>query len=75
MSYTIMHTVDTASGMGLALTKIGNEYRVEIHHEREHSAKTFETLNDAYKAYEKISYCIAFGLYSVQQRREMLNEY
>lgn len=74
MSYIIMHTVDTASGMGLALTKIGDEYRVEIHHEREHSAKTFEALDDAYKAYEKISYCIAFGLYSVQQRREMLNE-
>lgn len=75
MSYTIMHTVDTASEMGLALAKIGDEYRVEIHHEHEHSAKTFETLNDAYRAYEKISYCIAFGLYSVQQRREMLNEY
>lgn len=74
MSYIIMHTVDTATGMGLALTKTGNEYRVEIHHEREHSAKTFESLDDAYKAYEKISYCIAFGLYSVQQRREMLNE-
>lgn len=74
MSYSIMHTIDTASGMGLALTKIGDEYRVEIHHEREHSAKTFETLNDAYKAYERIAYCIAFGLYSVQQRREMLNE-
>lgn len=74
MNYIIMNTVDTAAGMGLALTKIGNEYRVEIHHEREHSAKTFKTLDDAYRAYERIAYCIAFGLYSVQQRREMLNE-
>ena len=74
MSYIIMHTVDTATGMGLTLTKTGKEYRVEIHHEREHSAKTFKALDDAYRAYEKISCCIAFGLYSVQQRREMLNE-
>lgn len=72
MSYTIMSTEDISFNMSVDLSKEGNKYRVSIHHDGEHSGKMFDTLEQALTAYNEQVRLIAFGLYSINDRREIL---
>ena len=77
MIYTIAST-DTHCNeynQHLTIEKIGNKYAVyltgdEMPHV--YTSRTFDTLMDAYKVYEKISSWFIFGCYSFDDRREYL---
>lgn len=74
MFYTIT-TMDDFSGMqSLKLNKSGNQYQV-CHYYKEatkYTSKTFETIEDAERAFFKIASCFIHGTYSAEDRAKML---
>ena len=75
MIYTIVQTKETCNDnpLTLSIEKHGNRYVVELMNMAlETTRRSFDTLMDAYKVYEKIASWFVFGYYSEADRRSFL---
>ena len=75
MIYTIAQTKEVCKDnpLTLSIEKSGNRYVVELMNTaHETTRRSFDTLMDAYKVYEKIASWFVFGCYSESDRRSFL---
>jgi hypothetical protein len=74
MIYTIACLEEVQGTIQLNFVKTGNKYLVGIYNKEttEYEHKTYETIEAAYKVFEKLSKAIIEGCYSYQARKEML---
>ena len=80
MYYTIASLESPHTGDRLDINKNGNKYIVYLTHKDEdsgepyslHAHREFDSLNDAYKVFEKLSSWIIYGFYDFYHRREYL---
>lgn len=75
MIYTIAQTKEICKDnpLTLSIEKSGNRYVVELMNmAHETTRRSFDTLMDAYKVYEKIASWFVFGCYSEADRRSFL---
>lgn len=74
MNYTKASLEDVQGNIEVNLDKDGNQYLVGIRHAetKEYTHKTFDTLESAYKVFEKLSKAIIMGDYSYEQRKSFL---
>lgn len=75
MIYTIAQTKEVCKDnpLTLSIEKSGNRYVVELMNmDHETTRRSFDTLMDAYKIYEKIASWFVFGCYSEADRRSFL---
>ena len=74
MNYTIASLEDIQNDLTLDMVKNGNKIQVQLHHIgiREMTYKEFNTMQEAYSVFEKISKCICFGEYSYKDKKNML---
>ena len=74
MNYTIATFEQVHGNLNIDISKSGNKYVVGIWDKEEHAStnKTFDSLQDAYKVYEKlISWCV-FGYYTDKAKKQFL---
>lgn len=74
MNYTIASMNDVNFSQVLSLGKNGNKYVVGLYNEetKEYTHKSFDSIDEAYTIFEKLSRCICFGDYSYKDRKAML---
>ena len=74
MNYTIASFEQIHGNLNIDISKNGNQYVLGIWDKEKHESttSTFETLEDAYKVYEKlISWCV-FGYYNDDDKKEFV---
>ncbi len=74
MNYTIASLHAVSFGQVLTLDKNGNKYVVGLYNEetKEYTHKSFDSIDEAYTIFEKLSRCICFGDYSYKDRKAMI---
>jgi len=74
MNYAIASLYDVNFGQVLTLDKNGNKYVVGLYNEKtkEYTHKSFDSIDEAYTIFEKLSRCICFGDYSYKDRKAMI---
>ena len=74
MNYTIASMNDVNFSQVLSLGKNGNKYVVGLYNEetKEYTHKSFDSIDEAYTIFEKLSRCICFGNYSYKDRKAMI---
>lgn len=77
MDYTICMTEQVYSGEKVSINHNGNRYTVcyMVPNEdgtHEYTTKTFKNIGEALNVYQKLIGWFVLGLYSVQQRKELL---
>jgi len=77
VNYTLVHMEAVQRGDYISIEKSGNKYLVFLGHKRdgeesEFVHKEFDSLQAAYKVYEKLSLWLVFGLYSFKDRKSYL---
>ena len=74
MYYSIANMDDFNGMQSLKLNKSGNKYQV-CHYDKaatKYTSKTFETIEEAERAFFKIASCFIHGTYSAEDRAKML---
>ena len=74
MNYTIASFEQVHGNLNIDISASGNKYVVGIWDKEKHESttKTFDSLQDAYKVYEKlISWCV-FGYYKDSDKKQFL---
>lgn len=74
MIYTIAIMQDIQNGQVVTLDKNGANFTVWLQNtdKKEKTRKNFESIDDAYTVFEKLSHAIITGCYSYGQRKAML---
>ena len=74
MNYTIASMNDNNFNQSINLDKSGNKYLVGLYNAdtKEYCHREFDSINDAYIIFEKLSRCICFGNYSFSDRKAMM---
>lgn len=74
MIYTIAILEDVQGNLKLIFDKNGNKYTVSIYNTetKEDTSTTFDTIQDAYKVFEKLSSWFIFSYYSEKNKRQFL---
>ena len=73
MNYTIAITENVQTGKFVSIDKTGNKYDVWYHGENVREYRTFDSMDEAYAVYEKLSKVVIFGLYSDDDKIKILN--
>lgn len=74
MNFTIIYTEDLATGQKLSLDKDGNTYIVGFAENDKYISQRVKTLNEAKYLYNTIVNYIIHGVYTFEQRAEILKK-
>lgn len=74
MSYTIAMVEDVQGEIKVNLDSTGNKYTVGIYNNetKEYTHKEFNSMDEAYATFEKLSKWICMGMYSYSDRKAVL---
>ena len=72
MHYSMAHLSDNQLGMDVLFSKVGKQFQISIFKGEEHISKKYDTLEEAYVIFEKLSSAIVRGQYSYEDRKGFL---
>lgn len=74
MSYTIATIDDVQGNISVNFDSVGNKYLVGLYNNetKEYTHMEYERQQEAYNVFERLSRAVVFGLYSYEQRKELV---
>ena len=76
MDFMITSIDDVRKQVHYSINKVGNKYAVRAYDEKtgRNVSRRFDKLTEAYKVFERIVYCIVFGLHTDNNRMDFIEK-